>query len=203
MANGPSAIVGQHSRTNPETGEVQVSSDNAIGAALSAQKRSFLSRLKYRLADADVEEEDPLRRLELRRRGRGGENVAYLTYNPLSTEGDGPWVSGLYVDPAYRGEGLASRLLEEMERRHRGQTLRLRARPYKDKPLSTEELMKVYESMGYMSYDPEERTRMAKSIPARMKASAQLPVATRMGLMKSSVRRKYPVVNYQLMDARR
>lgn len=93
---------------------------------------------------------------------KDGKNVAYSSLRPESTEGDGPWISGLYVNPDFRGQGLAKALMEKIEKDHEGQMLRMRARPYKDKSVDTETLMKIYKGMGFESYDPEEPTRMAK-----------------------------------------
>jgi GNAT superfamily N-acetyltransferase len=113
------------------------------------------------------EDEDPMLRYDIH---RDGKNIAYSSLRPESSEGDGPWISGIYVDPEARGEGLAKMLMEKIESDHEGQTLRLRARPYKDKSVDTETLMKIYESMGFESYDEEEPSRMAKVLAEKTAA---------------------------------
>jgi len=94
-----------------------------------------------------------------------GFNVAYSVLHPLSTEGDGPWISGLYVNPLYRRQGLGHSLVLYMEKDYEGQTVRFRASPYKDKAVSLEDLLDIYEKWGYTPYDSEEPTRLMKIIP--------------------------------------
>jgi len=91
-----------------------------------------------------------------------GKNVAYASLKPTSTEGDGPWISGVWVNPDNRGQGLARELMARITEDHRGEVLRLRARPYKDKAVDKETLMKIYEGMGFSSYDPDKPGRMMK-----------------------------------------
>ena len=132
-----------------------------LPALLGMTKESLFRR--YRLSKTvDDSEEDVMERLDIH---RAGKNVAYLSYRPVSTEGDGPWISGLYVSPEHRGKGLAARLMRQMERRNPGATIRLRARPYKDQAVSSSDLMKIYSAMGYESYDPETPSRMKKAVP--------------------------------------
>lgn len=94
-----------------------------------------------------------------------GLNVAYSVLHPLSTEGDGPWISGLYVNPLYRRQGIGYSLMLRMEKDYEGQTVRFRASPYKDKGVSLENLLDIYTKWGYESYDPDEPTRLMKIIP--------------------------------------
>lgn len=121
------------------------------------------------------EDKDPMLRYDIHEDDR---NIAYSSLRPESSEGDGPWISGIYVDPEHRGEGLARQLLSAIEEDHQGQTLRLRARPYKDKAVDTETLMKIYAAMGFESYDLEEPSRMSKTLdpPPTEKTAAFGPV---------------------------
>ena len=89
----------------------------------------------------------------------GNKQVAYLTALPQSSEGDGPFIKGVYVSPEHRRRGLSKKLFSLIEEDHKGQTLRLRARPYKDKSTSKEDLMKIYESFGYSPYDEDGRMK--------------------------------------------
>ncbi len=86
-----------------------------------------------------------------------GKNVAYASLKPKSGEGDGPWISGLFVSADHRGKGLARKLLAAIEEDYVGQTLRLRAKPYKDKAKSKEALIRLYTSLGFAPYDDEGR----------------------------------------------
>jgi len=92
-------------------------------------------------------------------------NVAYAVVRPKSTEGDGPWVGGLYVHPEHRSHGLAHQMLRNIEEDHAGQTVRLRAKPYKDKGMDTDTLVAAYKRWGFTPYDPDEPTRLKKEIP--------------------------------------
>ena len=97
---------------------------------------------------------------------QGGKNIAHAIVHPKSTEGDGPWISGLYVKPEHRGSGLARKLLGKVEKDHSGQTIRLRARPYSKtndgQGLTTKHLVSAYKRWGYKPYDPDEPTRLMK-----------------------------------------
>ena len=97
---------------------------------------------------------------------QGGKNIAHAIVHPKSTEGDGPWISGLYVKPEHRGHGLAKKLLGKVEKDHAGQTIRLRARPYSKtndgQGLTTKHLVSAYKRWGYKPYDPDEPTRLMK-----------------------------------------
>ena len=137
----------------------------AAGLLLAARNRRRRDAEGYELTQSfDGPAGDTMGRLNMH---RDGKNVAYLAYRPVSSEGDGPWVSGLHVSPEYRGKGLGKRLMKEMEKRHPGETLRLRARPYKDEAVSQGDLVLMYSNMGYSPYDPDEPTRMAKQVPGR------------------------------------
>lgn len=94
----------------------------------------------------------PLLRFDLHHNGK---NVAYLTSHP-ATDG-GVWLKGMKVDPAYRGRGLGRRLMEHAIARYPGEVLRLRPRPYDDKPLSAEQLTAFYGRLGFVPYDAEGR----------------------------------------------
>ena len=93
-----------------------------------------------------------------------GKNVAYAMVRPESTEGDGPWLSGLYVKPDHRGQGLATELMRRVENDFEGQVLRGRARPYNDKPVDLETLLEMYRRRGFESYDPDEPSRLKKEL---------------------------------------
>lgn len=88
-----------------------------------------------------------------------GKNVAYIVVNNVSTEGDGPWISGLWVHPNWRRLGIAKTLMEEVERDYEGKTIRLRAKPYKDREVDTETLVHMYEKWGFELYDDQHRMK--------------------------------------------
>lgn len=85
-----------------------------------------------------------------------GKNIAYAFTKP-SSEGDGMWIGGLWVLPTFQGKGLGIYLMKKIERFNKGKTLRLRARPYKQKGKSTKELVEYYKKLGYKPYDRENR----------------------------------------------
>ena len=58
-------------------------------------------------------------------------------------------VTGLYVDPDRRGTGIARKLIDRVQTEHPGSTLSLKPRPFADKLLDDEELVKVYERLGF------------------------------------------------------
>jgi ribosomal protein S18 acetylase RimI-like enzyme len=89
-------------------------------------------------------------------------NVAYLVYRPESFEKDGPFLSGLYVSPEHRRQGLAKKLVTMLEREHKGETIRLLANPYKDKNLSTQDLVAMYKHLGFDSDNKRQPARMSK-----------------------------------------
>jgi len=99
---------------------------------------------------------------------QSGKNIAHAIVHKKSTEGDGPWISGVYVSPDHRGKGLAKDLMKAVERDHAGQTLRLRAKPYSKGSgthgLDKDTLVGAYKRWGFKSYDPKEPTRMKKDI---------------------------------------
>ena len=85
------------------------------------------------------------------------ETVAHTFLHPVSEEGDGPWISGVYVDPEHRGRGLVRLMFAEVEKAYPGQILRLRARPYVDKAVDTQGLVSLYERLGFTTYDDQHR----------------------------------------------
>ena len=89
-------------------------------------------------------------------------NVAYLVYRPESFEKDGPFLSGLYVSPEHRRQGLAKKLVTMLEREHKGETIRLLASPYKDKNMTTQELVAMYKHLGFKSDNAKRPARMSK-----------------------------------------
>jgi len=88
-----------------------------------------------------------------------GKNVAYLIVRQYSSEGDGPWISGIYTIPGWRGYGLARKLVQQVEEDYEGETLRLRASPYKDAPKGLHELVALYEYWGFELYDCDFRMK--------------------------------------------
>ena len=74
-----------------------------------------------------------------------------------SAEGDGPWIKGVFVDPKHRGKGISSMLMSAIETDYKGKTIRLRAKPYKDKALNTKKLSSIYAKRGYAPYDSQNR----------------------------------------------
>lgn len=91
-------------------------------------------------------------------------NVAYAVVRPVSTEGDGPFISGLHVKKSYQGRFLSQLILKEIEKEFSGQTLRLFAKPYKDKSMSQERLIRLYELFGFVS-EKNDPPRMYKHLP--------------------------------------
>ena len=86
-----------------------------------------------------------------------GENVGYLCMHP-ATDG-GWWIKSLKVKAGFRGQGIARYLLSYVIDRLGGEELSLRAKPYADSPLTTEELMRFYGSFGFEQYDDNNRMR--------------------------------------------
>lgn len=80
--------------------------------------------------------DDPISEYELRKDGKGGLIIEKF-----------------WVHPACRGKGIAGRMLEQIKRDHPGTTLRLRARPFGDMPMTIEQLRKFYEKHGFKVVD--------------------------------------------------
>lgn len=118
----------------------------------------------YKLSSAEEKDGEgkPLIRYDISL--TNNENIAYAVVRPVSSEGDGPWISGLCVRSDHRGKGLASELMRRIESDFEGQVLRGRARPYKDEPMETEELLEMYGAWGFEPYDPDEPTRLKKQV---------------------------------------
>lgn len=126
-----------------------------------------------------------------------GKNVAYLAYRDKSTEGDGPWISGLYVDPSHRRTGLAKLLLQRLEQqRHAGEAIRLRARPYKDAPISQQDLQRFYASLGYVAVDDE--GRMMKKVASTDAERRRQAVIDKFAGIRSFAMRKGPGLGVKL-----
>jgi len=124
-------------------------------------------------------------------------NVAYAFVHPKSTEGDGPWVSGLYVDPKHRGQDLAKGLMNRIEADHSGQTVRLRAKPYKDKAMGRADLVKFYTERGYSPYDASEPTRLKKSINKTGTAEEAMTVGPRVQTTEPNIGGSFPAQELQ------
>ena len=128
---------------------------------------------------------------------KGDVNVAYAFVHPKSTEGDGPWVSGLYVDPKHRGQDLAKGLMNRIEADHSGQTVRLRAKPYKDKAMGRADLVKFYTERGYSPYDASEPTRLKKSINKTGTAEEAMTVGPRVQTTEPNIGGSFPAQELQ------
>ncbi len=102
----------------------------------------------------DKNEKDVMRRYDIHLKGK---NIAYASVRPVSSEGDGPWISGMYVSPKHRGKGLSKKLMQRISDDYPDQSLRLLPRPYKDKALSKEQLTEVYRKMGFDPYGKKGR----------------------------------------------
>ena len=97
-----------------------------------------------------------------------GKNIAYAIVKPNSTEGDGPFIAGLHVKKSHQGRFLSKLLLKEIEKEFSGQTLRLFAKPYKDKSMSQERLIRLYELFGFSS-EENDPSRMYKNLKSDKK----------------------------------
>lgn len=87
-----------------------------------------------------------------------GQNAGFVTYHPDSEDPEGgTWVQGLYVRPEDRGKGLARRLMQAVEKKNKGKRMGLRARPFKDESVSAEDLVKIYQKLGYEVGDEDNR----------------------------------------------
>jgi 8-oxo-dGTP pyrophosphatase MutT (NUDIX family) len=96
--------------------------------------------------------DDPMRRFDVHENGK---NIGHAT---VKENPDGyVWISGIYVDPAHRGRGLGDALMKQVYRAYPGNEFRLRARPYKDKPMDTADLLSYYKKRGFEPYDKENR----------------------------------------------
>lgn len=88
------------------------------------------------------------------------EDVASVEVRPHHTEG--MVIEELYVPPIMRRRGIATRLLQNVQARHRCK-LWIKPRAFGDMPMTDEELKIFYEKMGftvdksgYMVYIPKE-----------------------------------------------
>ena len=89
------------------------------------------------------------------RDGRRTAGTALIFHS--SSEGDGPWLKGIHVKPSYRRKGVSKHLMDAIYSDYKGKTMRLRARPYKDKPLTKQQLMRFYRKRGFTPYDSDGR----------------------------------------------
>ena len=106
--------------------------------------------------DLGVSTDGKFKRYDLHRGGPSGINVAYLTTKP-DLRGNGVAFDGLYVSPDYRGKGLGKALLQKGLELHPKQDIFLRARPYKDKSVSTDSLVNLYQSVGFKKLIPDNK----------------------------------------------
>jgi len=92
----------------------------------------------------------------------GGKNVAYLTHRPAD-DGSHQAINAIFVAPEHRQRGLGSELMRRAIAANPDAELRLRARPFKDKPLDAESLKQFYGKQGFEKFDDENRMVIRRS----------------------------------------
>jgi GNAT superfamily N-acetyltransferase len=130
----------------------------------------------------ESEKARPLQRLDAH---AAGKNVGFLTRHPAS-EGDGVWIKGMYVDPAHRGQGIAKELMSRTIAAHPGQNLRLRAKPFRDEPLTADQLAAFYAKFGFKPVDDEHRMLRPGAAPEVFTALGDLFEQIRNGGTKAA-----------------
>lgn len=88
---------------------------------------------------------------------RQGDQAGYANVSEKAARGaGGPHVliNKLYVRPGDRGQGIGSRLLEEITGHFRGRELRLKPYPIEDGELDPDELRDFYARRGFDDYVP-------------------------------------------------
>lgn len=81
-----------------------------------------------------------------------GEIMGYTVTRPDPAKRDKTIaISELYVDPNFRGNGIASVLINKVKSDNQQKNLVLRALPYKDKSVDKDNLKKIYSSHGFSS----------------------------------------------------
>ncbi len=98
----------------------------------------------------------------------GGKNVGYITVGEGSKVlADELGIKGFYVAPEYRGQGLATKLMQMVIDKNPGQRLSLTADPYDynsqtaKPPKSIEELVEMYKHYGFVQH-PSVKGRMLR-----------------------------------------
>lgn len=76
-----------------------------------------------------------------------GQNIAYAFTKDVDKET--VHIDGLYTSPEHREKSLATYLLSEIEKNNTGKLLQLKAEPYKEEGLSTQQLVAFYKKLGY------------------------------------------------------
>lgn len=89
----------------------------------------------------------------------GGKKIGWLTHHKGGDDGDYQWLKGMYVAPSHRGTGLGHKLMVAAIEDNTGKELRLRAKPFEDKPLSGQQLQKFYSKHGFKTYDEKGRMK--------------------------------------------
>lgn len=79
-----------------------------------------------------------------------GKNIAYAL---TKTKNEELWLEGLHVLPKYQGIGLAKKLIKEVEKEYKGNSIKIKAAPYKGKELNQKQLIDFYTKLGYKSID--------------------------------------------------
>jgi GNAT superfamily N-acetyltransferase len=79
-------------------------------------------------------------------------NVAYALTLP-SKQKDGSWLEALHVLPRFQKKGLATFLIEQVEKDNKEKVIRLRARPYKSRNMGIKALRNFYQKLGYKEYE--------------------------------------------------
>ena len=85
-----------------------------------------------------------------------GKNIAYLTTS-INKKQNYVWFKGLYVSPKYRKKGIATKLMRLSLKKYKNKEIRLRSRPYKDKPLNTKQIINFYKKFRFRIYDKQNR----------------------------------------------
>jgi GNAT superfamily N-acetyltransferase len=86
----------------------------------------------------------------------GKKQVGWITHHPGS-DGDYTYLKGMHVKPSHQGRGIGRKLLQEAIKVNEGKEMQLRARPFKNSPMSVPKLKKMYKSFGFKAYGKEDR----------------------------------------------
>ena len=111
-----------------------------------------------------IEDKDPDLNMDHRRFSLqlDGRTIGRATASKKARANNTVEVTDLYVDPAYRGQGVASQLIDRIRDEHKSATLCLKPQPFADKLLSRDELVHVYEKLGF-ELRPGRRNEMTLS----------------------------------------
>jgi len=125
---------------NPEQLDAQASK------AASLMKLACVGKSAALVEDRDPDLNMEHRRFNLQLDGR---TIGRATASKKARANNTVEVTDLYVDPAYRGQGIASQLIDRIRDEHKSATLCLKPQPFADKLLSRDELVHVYEKLGF------------------------------------------------------